>query len=122
MAKTNSKISKLREKAELKANQLTECSEKIKKAKEEMKALKKEIAALEQEINSLELMQLSETLNNNGITAADVEAAIAAGHIKKSEPPQEQTEPESTTIQPEKPAQENGENRQEVSTYEAGSR
>lgn len=81
---TLQRLEKLREKAKQKESQLAEQVGKINFAKDEIKALKKEISQLKQEMTSLELMQLSETLGANGLTAADVEAAIADGSLKKA--------------------------------------
>jgi len=81
---TLQKLEKLREKAKQKKSQLAEQVGKINSARDEIKALKKEISQFKQEITSLELMQLSETLGANGLTAADVEAAIADGSLKKA--------------------------------------
>ena len=73
----SSQIAKLREKAEQKTLQLMEISENIAKSKEQIKVLKKDIAYLNEQISALEMKQLSETLTSNGITKADIEAAIA---------------------------------------------
>lgn len=89
---TENKLAALRKRYEKKFKDLADCETTIAKTKAEIKALKKELAAIRAEISALEMMQLSETLNSNGITPADITAAIAAGHIKKSETIQQQTE------------------------------
>ena len=88
MDNTAGKISKLREKSEQKTMQLMEISDNIAKSKEQIKVLKKDIACLNEQIAALEMKQLSETLASNGITKADIEAAIAAGQFKKPEAPE----------------------------------
>lgn len=112
---TSSQIAKLREKAEQKSIQLMEISKNIAKSKEQMKVLKKDIANLNGRISALEMKQLSETLANNGITKADIEAAIAAGQLKKSEPTEVAANVPATVS-------ENSTNVQEVNTNETGSR
>ncbi len=62
----------------------------------EIKSAKKEIGDMEIEIKQLELEQLSDTLFQNGITTADVAAAIAAGEIKKSQSPQSDSSDDSS--------------------------
>ena len=59
---------------------------KLLDTKSNIKTLNREIDDIRLEIRQLELEQLSETLSQNGITAADVAAAIAAGDIKKTVP------------------------------------
>lgn len=112
----SSQIAKLREKAEQKTLQLMEISDNIAKSKEQIKVLKKDIAYLNEQISALEMKQLSETLTSNGITKADIEAAIAAGHFKKPEP----TEPAENA--PDTPATESNTNTPEVNANETGSR
>ena len=99
---TESKLAQLRKKSEKKAKELADCGEVIAKTKAAIKALKKELSRINSEISALELMQLSETLNSNGITAADITAAIAAGNIKKAVPEQEsvQQTTDKTEVKP----------------------
>lgn len=84
MAEIKNKIEQLRRKIAAKETRLKKLLGKISDAKSDIKELKREIAEMESEIRQLELEQLSETLSQNGITAADVAAAIAAGEIKKT--------------------------------------
>lgn len=114
----SSQIAKLREKAEQKTLQLMEISDNIAKSKEQIKVLKKDIAYLNEQISVLEMKQLSETLTSNGITKADIEAAIAAGHFKKPEP----TENVPAENAPDTPATESSTNTPEVNANETGSR
>lgn len=117
----SSQIAKLREKAEQKTFQLMEISDNIAKSKEQIKVLKKDIAYLNEQISAFEMKQLSETLTSNGITKADIEAAIAAGHFKKPEPtePAENVPAENA---PDTPATESSTNTPEVNANETGSR
>lgn len=85
MAEIDKKIKQLIKKKSAKTARLEKMSARISEVKSDIKSLSKEIAEIESEIRQLELEQLSETLSQNGITAADVAAAIAAGEIKKSE-------------------------------------
>ncbi len=116
MDNTAGKISKLREKSEQKTMQLMEISDNIAKSKEQIKVLKKDIAYLNEQIAALEMKQLSETLASNGITKADIEAAIAAGQFKKPETP------ESAANVPAENVPGSSINIPEVNANEAGSR
>ena len=116
MDNTAGKISKLREKSEQKTMQLMEISDNIAKSKEQIKVLKKDIAYLNEQIAALEMKQLSETLASNGITKADIEAAIAAGQFKKPETP------ESAANVPAENVLGSSINIPEVNANEAGSR
>lgn len=85
------KIQGLKKKISAKNARITKLIERISESKTEIRAAKKEIGDMELEIKQLELEQLSDTLFQNGITTADVAAAIAAGEIKKAQPPQDNT-------------------------------
>ena len=114
MDNTAGKISKLREKSEQKTMQLMEISDNIAKSKEQIKVLKKDIAYLNEQIAALEMKQLSETLASNGITKADIEAAIAAGQKPET--------PESAANVPAENVPGSSINIPEVNANEAGSR
>lgn len=91
MAEIDKKIAQLTKKKSAKTARLEKMSVRISEIKSDIKFLSKDIAEIESEIRQLELEQLSETLSQNGITTADVAAAIAAGEIKKSDNGQEKT-------------------------------
>ena len=82
------KIQSLKKKISVKNTRINKLMNRISESKSEIKSAKKEIVDMEIEIKQLELEQLSDTLFQNGITTADVAAAIAAGDIKKSPSPQ----------------------------------
>lgn len=90
MAAISDKINSLREKISAKEKKLLSNKEQLKSAKNNIKALKKEIAEFEAEIHKLQMQQLSETLSKNGITAEEIQEAIAAGIFEK--PAQTETE------------------------------
>ena len=84
MAETAKKIEQLTTKITAKEKRRDKLIKKLSDTKSVIKALNREIDDMRLEIRQLELEQLSETLSQNGITAADVAAAIAAGDIKKA--------------------------------------
>lgn len=86
MADIKQKIAALKKKIVSRKNRLVKLEKRISDFKSEYKSVKKEIDDLNDEIRRFELEQLSETLELNGITAADVTAAIADGSIKKTVP------------------------------------
>lgn len=92
MAEVTQKIAALKKKIVSRKNKLEKLDKRITASKSEYKSVKKEIDDLNDEIRRLELEQLSETLEQNGITAADITAAIADGSIKKTAPETESTE------------------------------
>lgn len=92
MAEVTQKIAALKKKIVSRQNRLDKLDVRISAYKNEYKSITREIAELNEEIHRLELEQLSETLKMNGITAADVTAAIADGSIKKTAPETESTE------------------------------
>lgn len=84
MAEITQKISALKKKISARKNKLSTLEQRISNSKREYKSLKKEIGELNEEIRRFELERLSETLEQNGITADDIAAAIAKGSIKKT--------------------------------------
>lgn len=102
MAAISDKINSLREKISAKEKKLLSNKEQLKSAKNNIKALKKEIAEFEAEIHKLQMQQLSETLSKNGITAEEIQEAIAAGIFKPAQTETENRAAYSTT----KPGQE----------------
>lgn len=92
MAETEKKIEQLKKKISAKETRLEKLTKKISDTKSDIKSLKNEIEDMCFEIKQLELAQLSETLTQKGLTAADVEAAIAAGEIRKQSPKSDEDE------------------------------
>lgn len=92
MAEVTQKIAALKKKIAARQNRLDKLAERISAYKSEYKSIAREIAELNEEIHRLELEQLSETLKQNGITTADITAAIADGSIKKTALETESTE------------------------------
>lgn len=92
MAEVTQKIAALKKKIAARQNRLDKLNARITVYKNEYKSIARELAELSDEIHRFELEQLSETLKQNGITAADVTAAIADGSIKKAAPETESTE------------------------------
>ncbi len=92
MAETEKKIEQLKKKIAAKETRLGKLLEKISDTKSSVTAIKNEIEDMRSEIKQLELQQLSETLTQNGITAADVAAAIASGEIRKHPPKSDEDE------------------------------
>lgn len=92
MAEIEKKIQQLKMKKSAKITKRDKTLARISEEKSEVKKLNREITEIDEEIRQLELKQLSETLSRNGITAADITAAIAAGGIKKSEKSDEEQE------------------------------
>lgn len=92
MAEVTQKIAALKKKIAARQNRLDKLDERISAYKSEYKSIAREIAELNEEIHRLELEQLSETLKQNGITTADITAAIADGSIKKTALETESTE------------------------------
>lgn len=90
------KIQALKKKISAKNARINKLMGRISESKSEIKSAKKEIGDMEIEIKQLELEQLSDTLFQNGITTADVAAAIAAGEIKKSQSPQSDSSDDSS--------------------------
>lgn len=86
MAEVTQKNAALKKKIAARQNRLDKLDVRISAYKSEYKSITREIAELNEEIHRLELEQLSETLKQNGITAADITAAIADGSIKKTAP------------------------------------
>lgn len=84
MAAISEKINSLREKISAKEKKLFSNQIQLKAAKATIKTLKKEISEIEREIHKLQMQQLSETLSENGITAEEIEQAIAAGIFEKT--------------------------------------
>lgn len=107
MAAISDKINSLREKISAKEKKLFSNQVQLKAAKVSIKALKKEIAEIEAEIHKLQMQQLSETLSKNGITAEEIQEAIAAGIFDK--PAQAETENRAicSTTEPEQEVTEN---------------
>ncbi len=81
---TAQKLVSLRKKLASRNKMLEKNDAKVAKDKARAKALHKEVSDIVEEIAQLEVKALSETLNTSGITAADVQEAIAAGLIKPS--------------------------------------
>ncbi len=86
MAETAKKIEQLTKKISAKETRRDKLIKRLSDIKSDIKSLNREIEDMRLEIRQLELEQLSETLSKNGITAADVAAAIVAGDIKKTVP------------------------------------
>lgn len=86
MAEIDKKIEQLKKKISTREARIEKSNKKISEEKFVIKTSKNEIEEFRFEIKQLELEKLSETLSKNGITAADVTAAIAAGEIKRSQP------------------------------------
>lgn len=86
MAEAEKRIEQLKKKITARETKLNKLLGKISDAKSNVKAIKNEIEDMRFEIKQIELEQLSETLTQNGITTADVAAAIAAGEIRKQPP------------------------------------
>lgn len=86
MATIEAKIMQLHKKISAKQKKLASNEIILKAAKSSIKALKKDISDLECEVSQLQLQQLSDTLSEKGITAADIEEAIAAGIFEKPAP------------------------------------
>lgn len=86
MAGTAKRIEQLKNKISAKETRRDRLINKLSDTKTVIKTLNKEIDDMKLEIRQLELEQLSETLSQNGITTADVAAAIAAGNIRKTVP------------------------------------
>lgn len=107
MAETAKKIEQLKKKMTAKEMQRDKLTRKLLDTKSNIKTLNREIDDIRLEIRQLELEQLSETLSQNGITAADVAAAIAAGDIKKTVP----------AVSDEKGEQEDGDTSSKRDTY-----
>lgn len=84
MAEIKQKIDALKKKILARENKLAKLDKRIYDSKREYKAVAKEIDELNDDIRKLELERLSVTLEQNGITADDVAAAIADGSIKKT--------------------------------------
>lgn len=86
MAEIKQKIAALKKKILTRENKLAKLNKRISDSKHDYKIVSKEIDGLNEEIRRLELEQLSVTLEQNGITADDIAAAIAEGSIKKTLP------------------------------------
>lgn len=121
MAEIEKKIEQLRKKISAKEARLEKLTKKISDTKSDMKSLKNEIEDMRFEIKQLELEQLSETLSQNGFTAADVAAAIAAGEIKKSQSDKPLSENANGEDRKEQVDTSTNSNDKEVTDNEAGS-
>lgn len=84
MPETEKKISQLRKKISAKESRCQKLIERITQAKSEIKLIRKEIDEMTAEVRMLELNQLGDALTQNGITAEEIQAAIAAGLFEKS--------------------------------------
>lgn len=85
MTEIEKKIEKLKKKISVRETRIEKSTKKITDEKSVIKTAKNEIEEFRFEIKQLELEQLSETLSQNGFTAADIAAAIASGEIKRSQ-------------------------------------
>lgn len=112
MAETEKKIQQLQKKIAAKEARIKKLNDRITAAKSEMKLINKEVDEMANEIRNLELNQLAETLSQNGITTADIAAAIAAGEIKKTN---------NDTIQSSETTDTNSTSNEEVTNNETGS-
>lgn len=83
MPETEKKISQLRKKIAAKESRCQKLTERITQAKSESKLIRKEIDEMTAEVRMLELNQLGDALTQNGITAEEIQAAIAAGLFEK---------------------------------------
>lgn len=83
MPETEKKISQLRKKIAAKESRCQKLIERITQAKSEIKLIRKEIDEMTAEVRMLELNQLGDALTQNGITAEEIQAAIAAGLFEK---------------------------------------
>lgn len=88
-------IQSVQKKLEATRERTTAVKQKLEKYKNLLKTVTGETENLENELKRLEIEKLSEIINRNGYTTADISAAVEAGEIKKISVPVSETEKNS---------------------------